>query len=367
MHRVVCPAEGVSVGQTTPRACVGDAPVTGLASHEHFQEPEMKYSLSLFPLSGWSSLDEIVEVVRRAETLGFFGVGLSEHLVTPLGPPPAREPVAPPGFWVDNFAFGAVLARATSRLRLMLSALIIPYRHPLHAARSVATLDWISDGRLDVTTGVGWLAPEFAALGIPFAERGARTDDALRAMVRLWTEENPSHHGRFFSFSDLSFGRGCVQKPHVPLLIGGDGPAALRRVVEFGAGWAPMLATSETVCAGVARLTDQLGAVGQDLADLRVFTRIGILGGNQEVRRAADSHSSSAPRASGGPGTPDSSASQQVMDTVGRYVEAGVTEIGLSFPWRDAAEYVDRLEWFAAEIMPATADWPAGRVRPATS
>ncbi|ONH22893.1 TIGR03619 family F420-dependent LLM class oxidoreductase [Pseudofrankia asymbiotica] len=323
----------------------------------------MRYSLSLFPLDGWSSLDEIVEVVRRAETLGFFGVGLAEHLVTPLESQSGREAATPGAFWVDNFAFGAVLARATSRLRLMLSALIVPYRHPLHAARSVATLDWVSDGRLDVTTGVGWLAPEFAALGIPFAERGARTDDALRAMVSLWTEEHPSYHGRFFSFSDLSFGRGCVQRPHVPLLIGGGGPAALRRVVEFGAGWAPMLATPETVRVGMAQLADELGAAGRDAADLRVFTRIAILGGNQAMRRALDSHPPSGARAPVGSiaaSALDSSASQQVIDAVSRYVEAGVTEIGLSFPWRDAAEYVDRLEWFAAEVMPATAGWPAG-------
>src|SRR5262249_27955829 len=150
----------------------------------------------------------------------FGGVGLAEHLVTPVSPGPAREPGAPTTFWVDNFAFGAVLARETTHLRLMLSALVLPYRHPLHAARSIPTLDWVSSGRLDVATGVGWLAPEFAALGIPFRERGARAEETLQAMVSLWTEEYPSFRGRFFSFSDIAFGPGCVQKPHVPLLIG---------------------------------------------------------------------------------------------------------------------------------------------------
>jgi probable F420-dependent oxidoreductase len=309
----------------------------------------LKYSLSLFPLDNWSSLDEIVATVQRAEQLGFYSIGLAEHLVTPVSGP-GRAPELPSQFWVDNFAFGAALAMATSRIRLMLSALIVPYRHPLHAAKGIATLDWISGGRLDVTTGVGWLRQEFDVLGIPFAERGARTDDYLRAMITLWTQEYPEYRGRFAEFSNLVSGPPCVQKPHVPLLIGGSGEPAFRRVLDFGAGWAPMLASADVVRGGLARIGVLAEQRGRDLSSLRVFTRINVLGGSTAIRQAG-AHV---------PGTPEpiarkaGSAREDVLECVGQFVAAGVNEIGLSFPWATASQFAERLEWFATEVMPGS-------------
>lgn len=304
----------------------------------------MRYSLSLFPLDAWGSLDEILAVVRHAETLGFHGVGLSEHLFTPVTGS-ERTPANPSRMWVDNFAFGAALASATERIRIMLSALIVPYRHPLDSARGVATLDWISGGRLDVTTGVGWLRAEFDALGVPFERRGALTDEYLRAMIALWTEEYPEFHGETVSFRDLVTGPPCVQRPHVPLLIGGTGARAFRRVVEFGAGWAPMLAPAEVVRDGLARIRELAAAAGRDLSDLRVFTRIPLLGGNPATSRAAAGHGHEVTA------QPPPSGPEEARDLIGRHVAAGVTEVGLSFPWRDAAEFTDRIEWVATELM----------------
>jgi probable F420-dependent oxidoreductase len=309
----------------------------------------LKYSLSLFPLDNWRSLDEIMTAVGRAEQLGFYGTGLAEHLFTPVSGP-ERTPEIPSRFWVDNFAFGAALATATSRIRLMLSALIVPYRHPLPTAKAIATLDWISGGRLDVATGVGWLRPEFDALGVPFAERGARTDDYLRAMIVLWTQEYPEYRGQFVEFTDLVSLPRCVQRPHAPLLIGGTGEPAFRRVLEFGAGWAPMLASVDTVRKGLARINDLAGEHGHKPPGLRVFTRINVLGGNAAVSQAG-AHV---------PGTPDVAAApakdsrEQAIDLIGQYTAAGVTEVGLSFPWTSAAQFTERMEWVAAEIMPFT-------------
>jgi len=246
----------------------------------------MKYSISLFPLERWSHVDEIVGAVQAAERLGFAGVGLAEHLFVPSGDSGGDHPSA---LYPDNFALGAVLARETSVLRIMLSALVVPYRHPVVAAKGVATLDWISNGRLDVTTGVGWLREEFDVLGVPVGERGARTDDYLRAMVALWTQEEPAYQGQFVSFKEIRFEPKCVQRPHVPLLIGGSGEAALRRVIEFGSGWAPMLGSPEIIDTGIRRLGDLCADVGRDTGDLRVFTRIPVLGGNDAVARAAKS------------------------------------------------------------------------------
>jgi probable F420-dependent oxidoreductase len=309
----------------------------------------VKYSISLFPLDSFSSIDEIVDLVVRAERLGFFSVGLAEHLFTPVGPPPRREPALPSSFWPDNFALGAALARETSRLRLLLSAMIVPYRHPLLAAQSVATLDWISAGRLDVTTGVGWLAAEFDALGISARDRGARTDEYLEAMIELWTAEYPRYVGRFVRFSDLTFGPRCVQRPHVPLLIGGNSERAFQRVVRWGAGWAPMLAEADVIRAGLARLAALLAPAGRTASGLRVFTRISVLGGNSAITRA----SAHVPGTVSAGDARDDSV-EHTVEMVGRSIEAGVTELGLSLPWRDATEFGDRLEWFAREVMPRT-------------
>jgi probable F420-dependent oxidoreductase len=309
----------------------------------------MKYSLSLFPLDSWASMDEIVATVQRAEQLGFYGIGLAEHLFTPVSGP-ERTPRIPSRFWVDNFAFGAALAMATSHIRLMLSALIVPYRHPLHAAKGISTLDWISGGRLDVTTGVGWLRQEFDALGIPFAERGARTDDYLQAMISVWTEEYPRYRGRFVEFSDLVSGPPCVQKPHVPLLIGGRNEQAFRRVLDLGTGWAPMLASTDAVRSGSARIRALAERHDRDMSGLRVFTRINVLGGSAAIQQAS-AHTPGAPEAAAGQGA---SAREEVLECVGQYVTAGVNEIGLSFPWATASQFVEQLEWFAAEIMPVT-------------
>lgn len=307
----------------------------------------MKCSLSLYPLEAWSSLDEIVGTVAEAEKLGFYGVGLPEHLIVPTGP---GAPSRPSAFWVDNFAFGAVLARATRGMRIMLSALVIPYRHPLHHAQGVATLDWISNGRVDVTVGVGWMREEFEALRVPYRERGRRTDDYLRAMRVLWTEPEPAYDGEFVSFGDLLFAPTCVQKPHAPLLIGGHNENAFRRVVEFGAGWAPMMASAESVRAGLVRIREGLAAVGRS-DDLRVFTRVSILGGNATITKAAASHKADLVRAQ--KHSVSRSDAERTIEVMATYREAGVTEFGLSFPWENAARYVETIQWFAAEVMPA--------------
>jgi alkanesulfonate monooxygenase SsuD/methylene tetrahydromethanopterin reductase-like flavin-dependent oxidoreductase (luciferase family) len=193
----------------------------------------LQYFVSLFPLDRWRSFDELVGVLQVAERLGFARVGLAEHVITPLG---LDAPERPSRFWPDNFTFASALARETTRVRFLLSALVVPYRRPLHAAKSIATLDWLSAGRVDVTAGVGWMREEFDALGIPMRERGARTTEYLRAMIELWTSDTPSFDGRYLRFGGLVFEPKCVQRPHVPLLIGGTGERAFAQVLEFGAG-----------------------------------------------------------------------------------------------------------------------------------
>jgi len=118
--------------------------------------------------------------------------------------------------------------------------LIVPYRNPVLTAKMVASLDALSGGRVVLGIGAGWVPEESAALGVPFAERGAMTDEYLAAMRELWTSPAPSFSGKYTQFSELRCEPRPIQKPHPPIWVGGHSRAALRRTVEFGAAWHPI-------------------------------------------------------------------------------------------------------------------------------
>lgn len=168
--------------------------------------------------------------------------------------------------WYDLPTLCAYLAFATSRIRFLMSALVLPYHHPVRIAKALATLDVISKGRVLCGIGVGWMEDEFNRLGVPFTERGAITDEYLRAMQVLWTEETPRFIGRYVAFAEARSEQKPVQRPYSPLLIGGSGPRALRRAVELGDGWYPMTGNPAEVRAGIAPIRELALARGPDPA-----------------------------------------------------------------------------------------------------
>jgi probable F420-dependent oxidoreductase len=125
----------------------------------------------------------------------------------------------------------------TRRVRLGTGIIILPQRNPLVLAKELASLDTLSGGRLIFGIGVGYLEPEFRALGAPFAERGAVTDEYLAAMRAIWSQAKPAYHGRFVSFADVQAHPQPVQRPHPPIVVGGRTKAAFRRAVQQGNGW----------------------------------------------------------------------------------------------------------------------------------
>ncbi len=131
------------------------------------------------------------------------------------------------------------IAAHTTRIGFGVSVLIMPYRNPVATAKSLATIDRMSGGRLIVGVGVGWNEAEFAALGVPFHERGARTNEYLRLWQACWAPGKVSFAGKFFSFSDMHVSPKPAQQPHPPIWIGGASDAALRRAARFAALWQP--------------------------------------------------------------------------------------------------------------------------------
>lgn len=195
----------------------------------------MKFGIQLPHLGPLASGRGTIDLARRAEELGFDSVWVGDHIIYP---PQFAERLGSELYEaVTTLAF---VAAATRRIRIGTAVLVLPYRNPLVLAKELATIDVLSGGRLIAGVGVGWMAEEFAALGASFAERGAITDESLRIIRTLWTEERPKFSGRFFRFPEMLFAPRPLQRPAPPIWIGGDTERALNRAAELGDGWLPI-------------------------------------------------------------------------------------------------------------------------------
>jgi probable F420-dependent oxidoreductase len=286
----------------------------------------MKVGISLGRLnpSRWTEATEV------ADQLGYESVWMPEHLVIPVqlaGSPfaGADHPPIPSNVPVfDVFSYLGFLAGRTDRIHFGTQVYNIGLRHPFVVARAVTTLDVVSGGRVEFGVGASWLEAEWRAVGLDFASRGRRVDEALEVCRRLWSEEVVEHHGEFFDFDPVMFEPKPVQRPWPPLHIGGDGPAALRRAALVGDGWIPMNHTREQIPAQVARLAQLRAEAGRP--------------GTVEITLGA---------------------AEPSADELRRLADAGVAR-ALVQPWRSTKEAIDGLERFADEVLPlVTAHPPA--------
>jgi probable F420-dependent oxidoreductase len=196
----------------------------------------MRYGLFSTNAYACSYPEAVARVARAAEAAGFESLWGGEHVVLP-DPQAPPSPMAPQDRILDPVIALTYCAAVTTRVRLGTGIIILPQRNPLVLAKELASLDALSSGRLIFGIGVGYLEPEFRALGAPFAQRGAVTDDYLAAMRAIWTQARPSYQGRFVSFADVQAHPQPVQRPHPPIVVGGRTPAAFRRAVQQGHGW----------------------------------------------------------------------------------------------------------------------------------
>ena len=175
----------------------------------------------------------LLRVARAAEAAGFESLWAGEHVVLP-DPRVRPSPMDPGEPILDPLVSLAFLAAHTTRLLLGTGIVILPQRNPVVLAKQVASLDAVSEGRLVLGIGAGYLEPELSAIGVPMSERGGRTDEFLAAMRALWYAERPAYEGRFVRFSGV---RAHPRPRRVPIVVGGHTPAAHRRAVEQGDGW----------------------------------------------------------------------------------------------------------------------------------
>lgn len=208
--------------------------------------------------------DALAAAARAAEDAGFESLWAGEHVVLP-DPQVPPSPMAPQDPALDPFIGLTYAAAVTTTIRLATGIVILPQRNPVVLAKQVASLDVLSGGRFTLGVGVGYLEPEFRAIGANFPDRGAVTDEFLDAMAHLWYDESPAFHGRFADFAGVDAHPRPVQSP-VPVVVGGHTPAAYRRAVGRGQGWYGFAMTPETAAASIEGLRTAAASVDRPAA-----------------------------------------------------------------------------------------------------
>jgi probable F420-dependent oxidoreductase len=232
----------------------------------------MRIGFSLLNNWGIEDVQALVGLAARAEEVGFDSVWTHDHVFNVghvfdrIGGKPYHEPLTLLSF----------VAARTKRVRLGTSVLVLPYHNALRLAKTAATLDVLSGGRVILGVGVGAIAKEMQAMGSAFTERGALTDESIAVMRTLWTQDDPRFDGKYYRFADMKFSPKPLQKPCIPLVIGGVSRAAIRRAARLGDGWQPLGLSPDALGQGIAWLREELQACGRRTADVPVSLALGL-------------------------------------------------------------------------------------------
>ena len=209
----------------------------------------MKFGLAIPNRGPMATAECIKEIAQKAEQFGYHYLAVPDHIVVPRKIDP-NYPYSETGEFVwtsdgvtdcmEQFTLLAWLAAVTNEIRVMTSVAVIPHRNPLFMAKSIATTDVLSGGRVTIGCGAGWMQEEFDALNLPdFSARGKVTHEYISAMKSAWVDPDPAYSGEFVKFANVDTDPRPIQKPHPPIWIGGESMPALRRAVALGDAWYP--------------------------------------------------------------------------------------------------------------------------------
>jgi probable F420-dependent oxidoreductase len=288
--------------------------------------------------------DSLLGFARRMEALGYDSLWASDHVIVPHRiesryPYSATGvfPLPPEAGFLEPLTALAMVAAVTERVALGTTVLVLPHRHPVLAAKSLATLDHLSNGRVILGAGVGWMREEIELLGAPFDRRGAWSDEAIRVMRACWRDERTSHRGEFFTVDDV----GVFPKPargDIPVWIGGHTPRALRRVVALGDGWHAAFTPADALERDLALLREECARQTRSFDALTISLRVGL-----SLRREP----------LGADRRPAQGSAEQVAADLRRYAALGVSTVLLESRARDLDDMVSIFETFAREVRPA--------------
>lgn len=242
----------------------------------------MKWGLA-FASSAGTEADTALEICRVAEEVGFESVWGGEHVIFPSSiesaypyTPDGKVPATPETPIPDPLIWLAYVAATAPTLRLGTCILILPQRNPLVLAKELATLDHLSNGRVELGIGVGWMKEEFDALGIPWERRGARTDEYVAALRTVWSGSHVEFHGEFVDFDPLTCTPQPAQGPDIPILVGGDTPAAIRRAAKLADGYFPGEGDPERLAELIAKVRGECENQGRDPMSIEINAMFGI-------------------------------------------------------------------------------------------
>jgi probable F420-dependent oxidoreductase len=218
-----------------------------------------------------------IELAQLAEQCSWDGFGLSDHVVNP-DVIEAKYPYNEDGSrmwdhsapWPDVWVSTAAMAAVTTKLEFIQSVYVLPMRDPFTVAKALGTCALMSNYRVSLGLGLGWMHDEFEILGHPFKGRGKRADEMVEVMQKLWTGELVEHHGKYIDFEPLTMSPGM--KGDIPIVVGGISKPAMDRVARLGDGWAPAYLTVEGVREGLAYIREKQKEYGREGKPLTVYT-----------------------------------------------------------------------------------------------
>jgi probable F420-dependent oxidoreductase len=309
----------------------------------------MEFGLHLPASTPGFTPEDLIRFAQQAEALGFYCLTVADHIVVPNSisvPYPYTVDGKYPGtgYHLETITTISFLAGATERIRLVTSVMIAPYRNPIVTAKMLATLDVLSHGRVIVGLGAGWMKEEFENLGAPpYSDRGQVTDEFIRAFRELWNKETPSFDGKYCKFADIVFLPKPVQKPSIPIWIGGHSRRALRRAGELGDGWHP-IGGVPTIPLEPEELTRDLQIVrehaskaGRDPRRIRVALKGSLFDREKQI--------------SPGKRRRFTGDAAEIAFDIHDYDQAGVDVMIFDVRRPTPTETLERMEWMAKEVF----------------
>ena len=302
----------------------------------------MEWGVTLPHLGHIATRDALIEFSTAVDDLGFNSGWASDHVCWPaefVSQYPYSDdgsfPAPPKTGWLDPIGTLQFVAAVTQNLRLGFSVLILPYRPPVETAKRLATIDVLSGGRLILGVGVGWMREEAEVLGMPWDRRGKRSDEQLEVFRTLFSEDDPSYDGEFYSFPVVGFEPKPVQNP-VPVWVGGNSVAAYRRVAQFGHGFHAAFETLDDIASGWAAVGEACDAVSRDRSEITLSLRYYL-----------------DPAAVMKPAVSVAGSTEQMIESVAQVAETGVTHLVLDPVARGGvAGRLDALRAFMSDVAP---------------
>jgi probable F420-dependent oxidoreductase len=284
----------------------------------------MNFGLFFANAGPFAQTETFEALVRKSDDVGIESLWAIEHVVIPVGyeseypyAKSGRIPGREDNPMSDPLIALGYAAAISSRLRLATGILILPQRHPLYVAKEIATIDLLSNGRAILGVGIGWLEEEFDALGIPFHERAARTDESIRAIRSLWKPGADGFEGEFYRWKPVHSSPRPVQEPGPPIVIGGHVEAAARRAARFGDGFFPAKGGLNRLPLLFDVIRKECAEIGRDPSEIEL----------------------------------SASAAATDLDTIRRYQDIGVSRLIISPPGFDPDGIARGLEAFGNDVL----------------